>query len=328
MTIVSYTGAIMAAPQRVIVWAEPAQERLIRDAIDAADLELIAVGGTTPVAAARVAELFNVPAVMDLRAAVQREDVDSLWLAAAEPVDASFCAMLKERQIACFTSMPPAVSLADLISGEIDAGLVQLAPMMRRSPGFRAAESVLGSFGEIECAAVEFRSGAGEGALLTRLCDAFDVTTRLLGEAAALDAASFTPPGGSADSLAALRGHMTTNLRARGPGCAAVLVSDRGGGWLRRITVLGPAGSLVIDDAGFTWQGVRGEPIDAQRIEPVPSPGELIGRQIRRTLDHLDVDLPPLDLPRLLALAEAARLSCRTGQPEAPARMLEILGRP
>ena len=51
--------------------------------------------------------------------------------------------------------------------------------------------------------------------------------------------------------------------------------------------------------------------------------------QIKRLLGRLDATTePPPDATRLLALCEAARLSCRTRQVETPQRMLEMLRSP
>ena len=51
----------------------------------------------------------------------------------------------------------------------------------------------------------------------------------------------------------------------------------------------------------------------------------LVGEQIVRLLEGIDHDDVPPNFARLLALCEAARLSCRTGQAESPSRMLAML---
>ena len=82
-------------------------------------------------------------------------------------------------------------------------------------------------------------------------------------------------------------------------------------------------GSLHLTDSGCGWSGDDGE-IHEHAPTPV-SAGVLVGRQIKRLRENLKHPDPPPNYPRLLALCEAARLSCRTGQSESPSRMLAML---
>jgi hypothetical protein len=70
--------------------------------------------------------------------------------------------------------------------------------------------------------------------------------------------------------------------------------------------------------------------VDADQAMDGPqavSPGVLIGQEIRRLLDGRDnpADLAQPDVVEVLALCEAARLSCRTAQAETPAKLLQMM---
>jgi len=95
--------------------------------------------------------------------------------------------------------------------------------------------------------------------------------------------------------------------------------------WHRAVTLLADAGCLRIDDRGFLWQPREGN-AERQEASDAERGGALVGHQVRRMLERRD-HAPAPDTARLLALCEAARLSCRTGHGETPSRMLEMSSR-
>jgi predicted dehydrogenase len=154
-----------------------------------------------------------------------------------------------------------------------------------------------------------------------------DLVFTLCGVVETMDAALATPLARVPDLLAGLHGHLTLNMRFPGHYCACVAVSDRAGAWFRGVTVLGDGGCLRINDGGFDWLAPDGRLLDSHHEERNLTAGELIGEQIKRMLGGLDTNEVPPDNARLLALCEAARLSCRTGQGEAPRKMFEMMKR-
>jgi hypothetical protein len=174
---------------------------------------------------------------------------------------------------------------------------------------------------------VFLRSGPGQGTLFARLFDAMDLVFTLCGVVETMDAALATPLPGVPDTLAGLHGHLTLNMRFPGNRCACVAVSDRAGAWFRGVTVLGDGGCLRINDSGFDWIAPDADVLESHHDDRILSVGELVGEQISRLLKRLDVNEAPPDNARLLALCEAARLSCRTGQGEAPRKMFEMMKR-
>ena len=168
----------------------------------------------------------------------------------------------------------------------------------------------------------------GEGSLFARLFDAIDLLEVLCGDVEMMDAALAGPLSAPPDSLSGLHGHLTLNMRYSGNCCSCVALSNCAGSWFRGVTVLGEAGCLRIDDQGFEWVAPDGEIIDSDRQKKRATPGELIAVHTIRLLENLQTTEPPPVHAKLLAVCEATRLSCRTGQGEAPRKMLEMLSRP
>jgi predicted dehydrogenase len=214
------------------------------------------------------------------------------------------------------------------VNDPVEAQTARVVPLMRDSPGFRSALDAIAEFRRPECVNICFGAGSGESTLFARLFDASDVLHALCGEAEGIAASLAGALGVVPESLGRLHGHLTANLRFTDTTSACLSVSDRAGSWFRMVTLVGEAGMLRITDGDCAWTDASGEPVDTGRSERSFSPGELIGMQIARLLDRRDPGAvaPPRDVPNLLAMCEAARVSCRTGQVEAPQRMLQMLG--
>ncbi len=316
------------AHRRVIAWAEPGQRQLIEDAVDRAELDIAGVGGGTLAAASELADALGVDRLTDLRQALHRDDFDLLWLVSPEPIGADERRLIRELGMAAVSSEPRPMEIADLVLDPAEASTAMFVPLMRRSPGYRAALDTIDEFGQRQMIQITLGSGRGEGSLFARLFDAMDLLETLCGPADGIDAALAAAPASFPESLADLRGHMTLNVRFAKGRCASIAVSDRAGSWSRMLTIVGPAGRLRIDDVGHEWIGADGETVEARPpTEPVTA-GALIGEQMIRVLESRDPcgDRPP-DTARLLAWCEAARLSCRTGQGETPQKLLEMLSR-
>jgi hypothetical protein len=274
-----------------------------------------------------------VPRVDDLRQAVLREDVDVLWLAAPQRIEAGQRRLIREVGRPVVSSEPRPVAVADLLMNPQESKTTHFVPLFRHSPGYRGAMEMIEEFGRPHCAAVEFHSAGGEGTLFARLFDAVDVLEALCGPAETIDAALAGAPGAGGavpESLEHLHGHLTANLRFADDCCAGLVVSDAAGSWRRRLTLLFRTGRLAITDTGSEFTTADGGGVESHPDEPTPRPGALVGMQITRLLERRDGSAitPPPDTTRLLVLCEAARLSCLTGQGETPARLLEMLSKP
>lgn len=318
----------MSEPPRVLLWARSNQAAFINQAVGAAGLKIIVAGSPESDSAADLARTFGVERCGDLRQGLRREDVDLAWFAAEEPLSADLRAIVAERGLAAASVEPQFGSLAEVGEQSPWTPAIDMAPRMTQSPGFRAAEEVMASFGSPECVNVAFRSGPGQGTLHARLFDAMATVAAVCGPIERLNAGLAGPLPSVPDDLSDLHGHLTANVRFKSNRCASLSLSDTAGIWFRGITVLGPGGCLRINDDGFEWIDPEGKTIDSQASPRHSAPGELAGRQMIRLLDQAAPAEPPLDVSHLLACCEAARLSCLTGQDESPQRLVEMLSRP
>jgi hypothetical protein len=299
----------MPTGSRIAVWADPAQEALVEAAVRRGRFELIAL---EPAGSAGIRELV-------------RHDADLLWLAAAAALGPDELAVLRDASVPVVSSLPVPGSASEIARDPRLAEAARFVPLMRHSPGYRAAREVFEPFGRRQSVNVVACSAVGEGTLFARLFDAVDLVEALCGPAEELDAALWRPLPGVPETPLGLHGHLTVNVRFADNRCASATASDLGGRWSRRVTVLGEGGRLDIDDAGFEWISPEGETVDAHRDRKKLGPGDLVGLQARRLLDGADAAETPPDGARLLALCEAVRLSARTAAPEAPHKIIHML---
>ncbi|MHC4718112.1 MAG: Gfo/Idh/MocA family oxidoreductase, partial [Planctomycetota bacterium] len=292
----------MSKPIRLAVWADPGQEALVQDAVEHGRFELIAAAA---------------PGTGSIRDLLRR-DVDLVWLAAPAPIGADERRLLREAGVPAISSVPVPGSVAEIADDSREAEAARFAPLMRRSPGYRAAREVFDQFGRRQCASIVTGSAAGEGTLFARLFDAMDLAESLCGTVKEVGAALWRPVAGVPETLAGLAGHLTANVRFADDRCAAVAASDLAGRWFRQVTVLGEGGRLSIDDAGFEWVSPDGRLIDSHREKSPLGHGDLVAIHARRLLEGADAADPHPEGAHLLAVCEATRLSARTGAAEAP----------
>jgi hypothetical protein len=218
------------------------------------------------------------------------------------------------------------MALGDILADPKEAATADVAPLFRRSGGYRAALDAMSDFGPPRCISIVFGCNTGETTLLARLFDAFDVIDAQASTIEQIDATLAVPRGAAPEHLADLRGSLTANVRFAGGTCAAIAVSDGACSWFRQLTLISDEGWMRIDDGSFTWMRRDGER-ETGGDGTLMTPGALIGAQIIRRMENLDAGASP-ETARLLAWCEAARVSCRTGQSEGPARLVALLGRP
>lgn len=314
----------MTARPRLIVWAEPAQDALVEEAVRTAGADLVAVGSSTSAGASALAALLGVPKVADLRQAAQRDDVDVIWLATNDPLEADARRRLREAEIVAVSTEPRPMVFTEVLIDPDEARTAPFVPLFRRSAGYRAALDVLEDFGPRCAVNVCVGGGPGEGTLFARLFDAMDLLETLCGTALGIDAALAGPLSSAPEALAALHGHLTANLRYGDNVCASITASDCAGAWFRRATIVGEERVLTITDGGYALSGPPGEPWETGGTDERLTPGALTGLEIVRRLDDLDAGTPPVNVPAVLAQCEAARLSCRTGQGETPQKLLSM----
>lgn len=317
----------MSNASQLIVWAFSNQQTLIKDMLRKSKAKLIAIGSPKSADAAELAENFKADRLNNLREAILHEQANLLWLAAPASLEADERRLIREVGIQTISSEPRPGSISELTDDPNEAATAKFLPLMRLSPGFRAANEIFDQVGSMQCVNIALRSCIGQGTLFARLFDAIHFIDSSCGDAEIIDASLAGPLGTTPETLAGLHGHMTLNLRFSNNCCACVALSDCAGSWFRGVTIMAEGGCIRIDDAGFEWTSSMGEILDSHREKKALTPGELTALHSMHLIDSKNTAEPPPDNAKLLAVCEAARLSCRTGQGEVPRRMLEMLSR-
>ncbi|MEZ6244349.1 MAG: hypothetical protein R3B57_15060 [Phycisphaerales bacterium] len=328
---------------RTIAWLSPGQVDLVRAVRDAAGLQLVAVGCPEKGRTGGVADELDAEPATDLRVALASGDAELALLTSltefggAGSQDAGAIEAARARGMTITTLEPIPGSALELGSGgwtrsqhgvrPIDG--VQLVPRMRQSRAMALAADALDAFGRVRVLRFESLCRGEHASLGGRLLDAMDLAHAMMGMPETIDAAFVGPnaPGVHAapgDTLRSLRGDLTINLRFADGRAACAVLSDQAPRWDRSLVALGDEGQLAIDEDSLAWTNPAGEVFDTQRVEPSAS-DRGIAPEVAAIVDAVMNLLespsppPPIDYEALLAMAQAALLSARTGQGESPA---------
>jgi hypothetical protein len=170
-------------------------------------------------------------------------------------------------------------------------------------------------------------------------------------DASGYSAALHILPG---QSLRDLHGDIAIAARMPGGQAVSLRASNTSGRFEVDVRIIGSAGSIVVRDGRLTWfdaQGRAGEDATEGEHAGTPRAGEggrgqgrdgalsvadlatdldffvdVTARQIERYLSGGVAEVREIDLARVLATAQAALLSCRTGEPESPTTMMKLGG--
>ena len=280
----------------LIAWIAPEQVKLVKDVAKAANLNLVAVGTTNQSDLPALGELAKTETCSDIRALATTYDDAIFWIAEPHAYEVSLCELLRHRATQTVTTTPLSGSMDTLVDEAGKTPAAKFIPLMRRSASYGEAQDDIEQFGQPISAHCTMTCSSVEGTLWSRLFDAMDFIHGLFGPPEVVQA--FLHSSRVPDKPSDLRGHMTVNVQFQHNRVATLLLSDQSS-WKRELQVISDEHSLTFGDGGTTI---------AQRI----SDG------IHST------EFTSADAPRVLALCEAARLSCLTGSPEQPSRVLEM----
>lgn len=347
------------SPTPTLVWLDPAQGPMVRALVEAGEISIAAWGRPGGPRATEVPERMPFdPAlrVDDLRLALATRDIRAVLIAASTALDGlageppiedtDLLRLCRSRGITALTLEPVPASVRDAASAEASqwAEACGFVTLFRRAPGLTGLGELLDAFGPARTISVSFRSGHGQGSLGARLFDAMHLVHSIMGVPESIDAAVVTHVAASGlrvapgESLRALTGDLTANLRFAGAKAASLSLSNRAGRWFRGVAVIGESGCLRLDETGverIDQQGRTVERTGPKRPRKAPEGTDelldagamsAIAEGVRRALDPRTLRGEPMDYTSLLSMCEAATLSARTGQPESPATLLRIQG--
>lgn len=330
--------------RRAVLWLKPGQEGIARRLCDRLNLQIVGVGPAGRDGAA-LARAFDADPMDDVRRVVADPEIELIVLltldapARAALSDASTLADLaQDTSTRLVATEPIATSLSDVKRMSAAhpqwASHILFLPRFLATAGAKAATASLESFGRRRSLDYACRCARHHSSLAARLCDAMEFVCAVLGEPESIDASlsGVEAPSGlrlaAGDSLTEIAGDLNAHLRYSDGRAAAISLSDQAGAWFRGATLLGVGGCLRFDDRSFQWIDASGAVLDESPAqEPIlVDVADLIADQIEASLDHRILMTPPNRIADSYALAEAALLSARTGQPESPTTIRKMIG--
>ncbi len=286
----------MPAPYpHLVAWISPSQEALLKAVAKEAKLKLVAVGSTNKDDGATLSSALKVEHCDDIRTMATQYENALFLIGEAGAYEHSLCELLRQRTKPTITITPLSGEI-DLLMHEADkTPAAKFVPLMRRSIGFGQILDETDQFGMPAAAHCTVLCAPHEGTLWSRLFDAMDFVDHYLGSPDLVHA--FHSGGNIPDEPNKLRGHMTVQLRFGDQRCATLFLSDQSS-WKREVLVLGDDHSVKVDDGDVSLASLIAAGFSEEQTQHT------------------------VDAPRILALCEAARLSCLTGNSEQPSKVL------
>lgn len=322
------------SPISTLIWCDREQGDLVEGLTSRCNLNIVGVGCPTGAATAEVATRMEVPRAADLRHCALNETFEMLLMCRPCDLTRDELTQVIGRCQAIVTLEPIESLLGEKSNIDAVRRRVHFVPAMRFGKAFRFVKEIREQFGAIRSVTVATRGRIIHGSLLSRLVDALDVVEHLCGPIEQVDAAMSGRTNNQPESIQALHGHITANARFSQNCCASLSVSDDAGVWQRGIAVLGDGGCIRVTDTDLYWHDCDGRCVDESKVEALKSldaeslPVALIGDQIKLILESARsgaTGREPHPSARLLAVAEAMRLSIRTGQCESPRKIEELM---
>jgi len=324
----------------VIVWTDAPPAHIVRQILgQMTELKILAVG--CPRSSPRPVELadaFSAAAFDDLRQMIVQLPAQYLFLATTNTVKPDDIAAVIQQQTDVLSLEPllDAAPSSDDSKTLNESGRIHYLPRFRQCPAYLAAADPQQALSSIRSIQITSVGRAHVASLAARLTDALDMLIALLGLPDSIDAAYVGPSPDAPQSLRALTGHITANLRFSDQAAASLLLSDQSHIHHRAAAMIGSDATLLLNDLSYQLIGNNdtGQPILLDQLLPDPrdasrtpqDASSLIVHQWRRLLTHRPVDDRSVDPRALLAVAETVLLAARTAQPESPRKLFQMAG--
>ena len=289
-------------PINLVAWINPNQSALLLEVIKKSQANCIAVGCNDLNASKECAQELGFEGCHDLRTMATKFDDALLWIAQHSAYDIEICELLRNRTAPTITSTPLSGSMDSLIqqSGQLTAAY--FVPLMRRSKDHSQIIDEIEQFGQPELVECTMTCAPNEGTLGSRLFDAMDYVDSVFGTPESVQA--FHVGKKISEEACELSGHMTVNLKFAHQACATLNLSDQAA-WNRETQIISKGHTIKANESNA---GIA--PLISDAMHSV----------IKGDSAHVVADAP-----RIIALCEAARLSCLTESIEQPSKILEML---
>ncbi|MCH2136769.1 MAG: hypothetical protein MK101_09335 [Phycisphaerales bacterium] len=294
------------------VWARGDQAQLLGNAFSDRALQCALLGCDDPQVGADLAAALGAEAVDDVRQLLHQTSIDVLWLACPDVLDADLRSVIRASSVPVATSAPCREGFDPRL---YDGDHARFIPLLRTGPAFHAATGCLEHLGRVHCMQVSASAGDHQTSLAALLLDCADLVMHTCGLPDEVFASHSGGVAPSADPAAGMSGHVTATMRFADGAAASITVSDGGGTWIRRATLLGEGGRVIITDEGVSWTDPDGHVQEAPPSESHATAGGLARWHLLRLAEGAPVEQPGHEAA---LLCEAIRLSCVTGQIEVP----------
>lgn len=331
---------------KAFCWLRAEQLPLVRSIAEQADLRIVAAGTDDRGRSGAIASELgaDVRAENDLRAAISATDAAFVLLAdpgdfGEQPADAAAVAGARGRgvSVCSLEAIPPSVAAigasewTQTVEGSpLHFHVINAASPQANTPVSEALHA-MENFGEITAMAVSVTAGPDAGSLGARIFAAMDLLFLFAGQPELISASIVQPRtmrGPRAERLAQTQGTLTASVRFADHRAATILASNQSNPWHHGLTVLGAGGRMRVWDDGFAWTDPQGRVIDEHRVESPASTNPAAASLAERVRRALETPKPRTHNATVLAMAETALLSARTGNAESPSTLLRVAGAP
>ncbi|MEM9414471.1 MAG: hypothetical protein AAGA29_03200 [Planctomycetota bacterium] len=330
-------SAASFAPE-VTVWADAEHIAEVVQLLDlmGRSIRPIAAGGQDSAVAADLAKSLDTPGFSDLRQMLVERPSAFLLLACSQDASPPDLASALAGGTTVLALEPASTTIAGYAeldrptrTGEdaatLPGRLIQL-PRFTQSPGFLAATDPHDILGDRRSVTLTSIGGEDAGSLFMRLHDAWMTVLVFCDPPESIHASIAGPAGTTLDSPRNLTGRVSAHALCPGGGSVLLFASNRSPASAHALTVLGDTGQLTATPTGYRLTRQDGTIEDEK--QPTPDPGRIdqIAEQWRRLIDRrASTDEPGTRREQAaLACTLATLLSAKTGQPESPARVMQM----
>lgn len=316
------TDAKPTTSRRALVWCPAEHLAPIGDALEAAGWRVGALGvpprpqGHDVPAYFADAERFDDP-----RQAITEHDASIALFVDPTPLDDPAVIKLCARQELKTLAIGPAPDAVRTWTDakEHERWSARIVPLLSDSVVAQHASDALEPVGSVLSASIRMSAPHHLGGVPARLFDAMHLLHRRLGVPERIDA-SCTGPRAS-EGVRALSAELHAHLRYPGLS-ASVAISDTIHTLGRDALLVCEGGAMRLTDEGFTITAEDGTLLDSGDGGSEPA----LVEQLRRAIDPRLPAPERYDRAAVLAMCEATALSVRTGEPERPHDLLEMMG--
>lgn len=323
------------APE-VVIWTDHATAPVLGQLMDlmASAVKPIAVGGPRGAAIHELATALDCPSHDDARHMIVAHPAPFVLIGGCDLPAAEHLSAACDNGSVILTTSTPADSLQQLkaieqatVRGQ-ESRLVYL-PAFTQSPGMMSSTDPQQAVTQVRSLAMDCTSAPGEASLYSLLFDAWISALAFVSMPDSIDAALVTQGNNAiGDSLHQLAGDMGVHARIADQVTLVMRLSDQSARFSRSLHIIDAEAQIIIHDHGYELLG-KGRGVLEQSPPQTSQPTyvDLMARQWRRLLDrpgYVGTQSPGPGLSQAIACCRACWLSCRTGDPESPVKLLEM----